>query len=936
MRTHTFLMKRHLLLLFFFATLTNAAATPLDSLLSIISKAPVQEKIYLHIDNNCYFKGDTIWYKAYVVRADSLTYTDMSRITYVELVSPDGLVVERQNVVISPDGYGCGNFELRDTLYSGFYELRAYTRWMLNFDVSIHPHNKYDREVFYNQKMAYDFYRVYDTPYSRVVPVYEKPETEGEYQFRYIVNRPKTRLDPEEKPKLNMSFYPEGGHLIAGTHSRVAFEATNEQGEQVDVSGIVDSIPFSTVYQGRGLMEIDVPERGTPKVKVTHNGKDYRFDLPKVEQRGCVLSLVREGQDMNAHLSLRGLPLNRQYAALVLCRGALKMTERLTFDEKGNCSLKIDTSTLPTGVNDLIVLDEEGSPLADRLFFVWHPEEHASTIQVEGLKDVYEPYEQVELSVKAPANTRHVSLAVRDKGMDDPTFETGNIMTDLLLSSELKGYIPYPDYYFEADDEEHRSALDLLMMVQGWRRYNLKELTDTMPPRYTPEKYITIEGAVYKTVSFEDINDKVNIGNWSSGQEKKSLSNYKTRNNPFNSVEDTNQDQRSSNYGINPEASDGMPEVVYVTNPHYGVNHGGLKHEVIVESELSVNTQVAGVETETTNGGRFLINVPPFYGTGVLFISAHDKDISEKKKKRLATKGLMDEDKWPEYYVKRDLFYPVFAKKYSFYQCNLPFSNDNFDDDSNLQFIGEKISPMDKMLKGIKVKARRRTGRSTIDYEHPAAVYDAYDIYNMVTDYGLSFGKLDISSFSSQVATVLFGNMNSNRAKVVDTRWNEGDTYIEINYASAFDTDTLFQRAMSQSGYELIRNMKLRRLKDIRVFTDFELRNEEKGTQRSATIADVTIDLVPMPDNSKRRTYRDRRIIIDGMFVPDEFYSPDYNMRNTSELPKDYRRTLYWNPNLMLDDEGNADVVFFNNSKETKVKVSAAGLTTEGKPVWME
>ncbi|MBR6263764.1 MAG: hypothetical protein IKR05_11200, partial [Prevotella sp.] len=147
---------------------------------------------------------------------------------------------------------------------------------------------------------------------------------------------------------------------------------------------------------------------------------------------------------------------------------------------------------------------------------------------------------------------------------------------------------------------------------------------------------------------------------------------------------------------------------------------------------------------------------------------------------------------------------------------------------------------------------------------------------------------------------------------------------------------TLFQRAMSQSGYELIRNMKLRRLKDIRVFTDFELRNEEKGTQRSATIADVTIDLVPMPDNSKRRTYRDRRIIIDGMFVPDEFYSPDYNMRNTSELPKDYRRTLYWNPNLMLDDEGNADVVFFNNSKETKVKVSAAGLTTEGKPVWME
>jgi hypothetical protein len=217
------------------------------------------------------------------------------------------------------------------------------------------------------------------------------------------------------------------------------------------------------------------------------------------------------------------------------------------------------------------------------------------------------------------------------------------------------------------------------------------------------------------------------------------------------------------------------------------------------------------------------------------------------------------------------------------------------------------------------------------------AVYDAYEIYNLVTDYGLSFGKLDISNFPSQVATLLFGNMNNNRTMVVDTRWNEGDNkYIEIGYASAFNTDTLFQRAMNQSAYELIRNMKLRRLKYVRVFTDFELRNEEKESQRSATIADVTIDLVPVPDNGVRRTYRDRRIIVDGMFVPSDFYSPDYQMRKPTELPKDYRRTLYWNPNLILDDEGKADVTFFNNAKETKMKVSAAGLTTEGKPVWAE
>ena len=92
------------------------AQNRLDSIRQMLEQAPVQEKVYLHLDNNCYFKGDTIWYKSYVVRADNLGYTDMSHILYVELLSPDGLVVERQNIIVSPDGYGDGNFALKDSL----------------------------------------------------------------------------------------------------------------------------------------------------------------------------------------------------------------------------------------------------------------------------------------------------------------------------------------------------------------------------------------------------------------------------------------------------------------------------------------------------------------------------------------------------------------------------------------------------------------------------------------------------------------------------------------------------------------------------------------------------------------------------------------------------------------------------------------------------
>ena len=88
-----------------------------DSIRTRLANAPIQEKVYLHLDNNCYFLGDTLWYRSYVVRADDLTSTDMSRIVYVELVSPDGFVVERQQLIVSPDGYGAGDFVLSDSLY---------------------------------------------------------------------------------------------------------------------------------------------------------------------------------------------------------------------------------------------------------------------------------------------------------------------------------------------------------------------------------------------------------------------------------------------------------------------------------------------------------------------------------------------------------------------------------------------------------------------------------------------------------------------------------------------------------------------------------------------------------------------------------------------------------------------------------------------------
>ena len=115
-------MKKYLLISLLILISPRILADNLDSLQSYLQEGQqVQEKVYVHTDNTCYFVGDTIWYKAYVLRADNLQPTHLSKVLYVELLSPDGLVAERQRIIISDKGFTNGQFELKDSLYSGYY-----------------------------------------------------------------------------------------------------------------------------------------------------------------------------------------------------------------------------------------------------------------------------------------------------------------------------------------------------------------------------------------------------------------------------------------------------------------------------------------------------------------------------------------------------------------------------------------------------------------------------------------------------------------------------------------------------------------------------------------------------------------------------------------------------------------------------------------------
>ncbi len=904
--------------------------------LELSSKNQIQEKVYIHTDNQCYFVGDTLWFKAYVVRADNLRPTDMSRILYVELLSPDGLLVERQNIIVSPQGYTCGQFELKDSLYSGYYELRAYTRWMLNFNVRHHYYRTDETWWFYNKQMAADYFRIWDGLYSRVFPVYSKPETPGDYDARRMYQRPKTRLPQPKKDRLQVTFYPEGGHLVQGVENRVAFEVTDQHGEAVNIRGKVmadgmQPIDIATEYMGRGLFSI-TPTSHRPKARFTWRGKEWTVDLPKTEEQGASLRL----EDDRLIVTTRQLPQNKDYAVSVLCRGALKAFLPINLHTSPS-TIQVPIDSLPSGVADVTLFDEDGRIWADRLFFVNHHEHEQALISSDIARNhTYAPYEQVEVPVQLTGVNEPTtfSLSICDTNTDEPTYDDGNLMTDLLLSSELRGFIPRPSYYFEKDDAIHRRHLDLLMMVQGWRKYKWQELADTARTlRYEPEKSMTVEGAVYRSLAAYDVEPE-EVANWPYGVGKVGVSvTEEDAADPFADTSEGDGFISTDDTGTGSTGQGVMSSIelgnLADANSFMGVNHGNLRHEVLVEAEISLGDQVVGAVQETENG-RYIFNIPPFYGDGYLNMKAYRQSDSIKKN-MLSRKDakIMDEQAVPDYYVKRDVFFPIFTHDYTYYEKHQP----EIDYDLLVDTLSDLSMENDvHQLAGVNVKGHRR-GRRAMDWKKPAYVVDAYEVYNDITDRGLSFGMFDLRQFPVQVCKYIYGNMNRHKMYNVDGRL--GGNIFYRNYSPLTGTGSEAEEAglfiANRTPQWYLAQLKLKCLQDIRVFSDFEPRTEDSLMVQSEYTPDAIVEFVPIPDDGKQPTFRDRHLVIHGFNAPEEFYQPDYSTLAIGSAPTDYRRTLYWNPNAQCDADGRFTAVFYNNGKETRIKMTAAGIASDGR-----
>ena len=451
-----------------------------------------QEKVYLQFDNTSYYTGETIWFKAFVVNASTLRKAQ-SQVLYVDLISPTGVLLKQQKLKIVA-GQADGSFVLMDgstsqarekrgvlEYPSGFYEVRAYTNYMLNFSE--------------------------ETLFSRVFAVYEKPQVNGNYyaEAPVIKNRlsdgSEVRPKTESLRKINCNFYPEGGHIIIGKQCRVAFKVTDGTGFGIDADGRLNGtdIKFSTIHDGMGWFTF-TPQEKRNQVELTIDGKSYTFSLPAAEQEGCAMMVMADDTD-SIILKIDCTP---QLVGTTLGLGLTCRGELVGFDtcqtEAGSVEKVMSMQGVPEGVCRVYLFDDDGKIYASRSVYHHSSVMATPSIDVYTDKDKYGPFEKVSLQFSLkdgngnPFRDRFC-LSVRDvRGQ-------GNILADdlrtsMLLSSDLKGFIENPSWYFDSDDPQRDTALDLLMLVQGWRRYDWRYIDNPeyFQVDYLPEQKMVLYG----------------------------------------------------------------------------------------------------------------------------------------------------------------------------------------------------------------------------------------------------------------------------------------------------------------------------------------------------------------------------------------------------------------------------------------------------------
>jgi hypothetical protein len=833
-----------------------------------------QEKVYLHFDNTGYVLGDTVWFKAYAVNASHFLPDTLSGVLYVELLNEKGKLLGTKKLKIE-NGQCHGEFYLDETnieYFAGFYEIRAYTKVLLNFGA--------------------------ETVFSRVFPVFNEWRDDRQYTEKDLkadlhlndalaIPLPDLRPKIKKKEKVNADFYPEGGNLIAGLTSNVAFKITDDKGipltadvQICNPQGEIQSAS-STEHAGMGTFAY-VPDGKDNRVKVIHDNKNYFFDLPKSKAGGYVLQtrpfskntlVVQVEKSPQTPRALLGLS--------VLCRGEVLFFQVIESVEEPY-TLKIPYEILGSGVHQITLFDSKGEIFAERLAFIPQKEQEALSLEAVPDKTSYEPDELIQIDFSLTGNHSGkeavFSLSVRDEDMMILT-DSENIYTHLLLSSDLKGFIENPEDYFRPENPNLQARrLDLLMMVQGWKRYEWQTMAGIKPfkPLYNREKNLIIQGRV---ASSEGKNIELQV-----------------------SMENEDKQRMDGTTKTNDKG-----EFYVFTGDFYGTWTLNLRSKGLSEASTKIRMDrwfspapknYACDETRWKNGngqeyGQESDDEP--------FIREMQPD-NDSIGKQFQIKDVIVKEKIRKIRTKK-FTHPVGMEIDRAIDRGekIPYSvHDYLDERDELYAFGQRVD-----TKGDSDKY----GLEEVTFTSP------FDV--IIT------GEKDFDNRDTYEAGYTFFYGKPHEANFFHFYEGKQNTFDRIVYQNG-------KRAYDVTVKELTAKRDIRDVQKIVISGERQMR---KGINSKFFIP---IYIFPYKDYVMREMPGIRHTTFAGYSVPTDYF----RNRITDEIyrPGKYThyRTLYWNPDVKTDEQGKVSIRFYNNGFCRKINISAEGITKNGAPVVAE
>ena len=428
-----------LLLSLFFLTASGQSQSHTAQDLEVIRAALPQDQPYMLFSKGIYETGEDMWFKAWLFDRSLLTLSNRSRTLFLRIYdSADSLVWNEKYPIFG--GRAEGHVFIGEHWKTGEYRVEGYTQSSFYADST---------EAVFPQKIW-------------VVDRIDKQE-------------PQDTRTGLQKDNIKLGLYPEGGYLVQGIKNYVAFKTTDNQGMPVPLSGWLCEngariLDIESYHDGMGLFSFVPHERVRYTVQLT-NGQE--FPLPASLRSGMVMHLEhtdRKNVVFSARQPKGSMP--RRISLFVQMRGVPCYQAGGVL--RDSLIISLPMSGFPgQGIAEATLFDEQQRPIAERLFYVL-PDKQL-TITARPSKEVYIRRDKGEVRIHVTDSEgkpvqAEICMSIFDKAYMSQAYRE-TMLSYNFLSTQIRGNIHHPAYYFDRKNPDRLQALDLLLLTQGWRRY---------------------------------------------------------------------------------------------------------------------------------------------------------------------------------------------------------------------------------------------------------------------------------------------------------------------------------------------------------------------------------------------------------------------------------------------------------------------------------